>query len=328
MRIGEAPAQLVRVGPPPRCARRACARCAARATATPASASHELVVARHQLARLLQLALPVAAAAPAAAARADSFGSSRSARCEEFRRPPSSCPCAARRRRRRNSDAPASRRAGCARRCRKYLIDSLLAPGLAQEPAVVVVDVGVVRARGSARARNSPAPARSPAVPCTPARTCCTPARSSGRPPSRCAAPRARRHVAARVIQRRELGVDARAVARIGRVSAAVLVSLSGSLTLVAPRASGAPPAQRRRAARRAQRTALASCAHLRDRARVARAARAVGDLAGELAAGGVDVVAARLARGDRDAAALQDLGEAPDALRARAPEAGAAGTG
>ena len=47
-------------------------------------------------------------------------------------------------------------------------------------------------------------------------------------------------------------------------------------------------------------------------------AARAVGHVAGELAAGRGDVVAARLARGDGQPGALQHLGETPDRARAR----------
>src|SRR5207302_7236345 len=46
-------------------------------------------------------------------------------------------------------------------------------------------------------------------------------------------------------------------------------------------------------------------------------AARTVGHVACELPAGGRDIVAARLARRYRDAGALQDLGEAADALGA-----------
>src|SRR5690554_7032806 len=53
------------------------------------------------------------------------------------------------------------------------------------------------------------------------------------------------------------------------------------------------------------------------------RAPRAVLYLPGQLAAGGIDVVAARLARGGDDAGLDQDRGEALDALRGRTRESG-----
>src|SRR5439155_470359 len=65
------------------------------------------------------------------------------------------------------------------------------------------------------------------------------------------------------------------------------------------------------------------SRAHLFQRNAPYAAPRAVGDIAGKLTAGGRDAVAAGFARGHRQAGALQDLGEAPDSLRARAAEPG-----
>src|SRR5207245_2341323 len=67
---------------------------------------------------------------------------------------------------------------------------------------------------------------------------------------------------------------------------------------------------------------ANASCAHFLEPVG-GRSPRAVGDIAGKLAAGGCDLVAARLARGHGEAGALQYFGEAPDALGARARELG-----
>src|SRR2546425_915060 len=77
-----------------------------------------------------------------------------------------------------------------------------------------------------------------------------------------------------------------------------------------------------RRKAQRAleARLGLARLAHFLEAVK-RPATGAVGDVARELAAGGRDLVAPRLARRDREPCALQHFGKAPDALRIRAVE-------